>query len=108
MRAHKVFLAPFAEHDIEGILAYLDHREPPGRSDEVQRRFENLVRSLETSPSRGRIVPEARLIGLTDYREVFYGPYRLIYYIAARTVNVVAVLDGRRDLHSVLADRLLR
>ncbi|NBC14420.1 MAG: plasmid stabilization protein, partial [Gammaproteobacteria bacterium] len=35
-------------------------------------------------------------------------PWRLVYRIETDAVQVMAVLDGRRDLRSVLLERLVR
>jgi toxin ParE1/3/4 len=47
-------------------------------------------------------------VGIAEYREVHYKPYRIIYRIHARTVIVYCVLDGRRDMQTLLQHRLLR
>jgi plasmid stabilization system protein ParE len=52
-------------------------------------------RTLEFLPGRGRIVPE---LGLDDHREVFVHTYRLIYRIDSRTVQILAIIHGRRLL----------
>ena len=57
---------------------------------------------------RGRIVPELRAAGVQTYRELVEGPWRIVYRYDARYVYVTAVLDARRDLSSVLLERLAR
>jgi toxin ParE1/3/4 len=49
------------------------------------------------------------LLGLRikEYRQVFFKPYRLIYRVVARDVVVFVIADGRRDMQSLLARRLL-
>jgi predicted metalloprotease len=39
-------------------------------------------------------------------REVVERPYRIVYRITGRTVAVLGVLDGRRELEDVLLERL--
>jgi plasmid stabilization system protein ParE len=64
--------------------------------------------SLTTAAERGRLVPELRSIGVHQYRELVERPWRIVYRIEPDTVIVLAVLDGRRDLESLLLDRLVR
>lgn len=52
--------------------------------------------------------PELERIGVTDYREVHFKPYRLIYQIIGKKVFVHCVLDWRRDSQELLERRLLR
>jgi toxin ParE1/3/4 len=46
--------------------------------------------------------------GITSWRELVSKPYRIISRIERETVNVLAVLDGRRDLADLLFERLIR
>ncbi|MCH7939221.1 MAG: hypothetical protein IID13_05700 [Candidatus Marinimicrobia bacterium] len=47
-------------------------------------------------------------ISVPDYLEVHYKPYRVIYQIVGKGAYVHCVLDGRRDMQSLLPERLLR
>jgi toxin ParE1/3/4 len=47
-------------------------------------------------------------LGVLEYREVFFKPYRIIYEVARASVFIHCVLDGRRDLRDILQQRLLR
>jgi toxin ParE1/3/4 len=38
---------------------------------------------------------------------VFFKPYRIIYRVRKKTIYVYLVADGRRDMQSLLARRLL-
>jgi len=57
---------------------------------------------------RENFPPELERIGVYDYREVFFKPYRIIYQISGSEVYVHCVLDGRRDMQTLLQQRLLR
>ena len=48
-----------------------------------------------------------RECGISEYREVHYKPYRIISRIRARTMVVYCVLDGCRDMQTLLQRRLL-
>jgi plasmid stabilization system protein ParE len=61
--------------------------------DRLTRRSQQLGRF----PESGRTVPE---IGREAIREVFEGPYRLIYGIKATQVDVIAVIHSARLLRS--------
>lgn len=70
-------------------------------------KLEARAEKLHTLPHRGRVVPELLAIDVNGYRELVEFPYRILYRIAKDEVLVVAVLDGRRDLASILLARLL-
>ena len=89
------FVAYIATDNIENALSVLD-------------RLQERADSLTTAAERGRLVPELRSIGVHQYRELIERPWRIVYRIEPDTVIVLAVLDGRRDLESLLLDRLVR
>ena len=66
------------------------------------------VATLARFARRARIVPEGKTTGLTDFRELLIEPYRLFFRLDGRTLVLLGVLDGRRDLDQLLIDRALR
>lgn len=51
--------------------------------------------------------PELLALGIRDYLEAGSGEFRVIYRAEARAVYVLLIVDGRRDLRSLLERRLL-
>lgn len=104
----KVIVMAEAERDLYEIYRYVAVHGAPAKADRLLNNLEKAVASLETSPQRGHYPPELVRLGVREYREVFYKPYRVIYRITGSTVSVFCVLDGRRDLPDLLQERLLR
>ena len=73
----------------------------------VVNQIERALSSLSDSPERGAYPKELLALGIREYREVFFKPYRIIYTITAESVFVLLVADGRRDLQALLQRRLL-
>ena len=46
-------------------------------------------------------------LGIRDYRQTFFKPYRMIYRVVERRVYVYLIVDARRDMQTRLARRLL-
>ena len=63
---------------------------------------------LITLPNRGRVVPELLHTGISQYRELISAHWRIVYRVENRQVLIMAVLDSRRDLQTVLLNRLAR
>jgi toxin ParE1/3/4 len=96
-----------AAHDVERLSAYLLD-EAPLRADQIIERIISRGESLGSSPERGRTPPELRAIGDRTWREVQELPWRLLYRIAGKRVEIHGVLDSRRSLDDILMERLLR
>ena len=72
------------------------------------KKIREKVSSLDFESTRGRVVPELSNQGITKYRELVIYPWRVIYEIDDKTVLIVIVVDGRRNLEDLLFKRLLR
>lgn len=103
-----VFLSADAERDIVAIHRYLTSKTSLRQADGTLDALERACAMLADFPMRGNVPPELREIGVDVYREVHHRPYRVIYRLLPERVVVYAVLDARRDLQTLLEQRLLR
>ncbi len=103
----RIVWAPIAVSDLDEILDYISAQSSVTAAIRVYERVMDRANSLETLPQRGRIVPELRELGVTEYREVITPPYRIFYRISRRTVRILGILDARRDLGEILLNRAL-
>ena len=65
------------------------------------------MESLAAFPERGARPKELLSLGIRDYRQTFFKPYRVIYRVVGEHVYVYLIVDGRRDMQTLLARRLL-
>jgi len=70
--------------------------------------LETAVNNLAEFPDRGSIPKELLSLGIRQYRQVIEKPYRIIYEAFADIIVVHAILDGRRDMQTLLMQRILR
>lgn len=102
-----VLLTRGAERDLEALHRHLAEFDSPASADRLLDRLMTVVHSLEQSPERGSHPKQLLALGIKAYRQVLLKPWRLIYRVDRGVVYVVLIVDGRRDLQSVLAERLL-
>lgn len=107
MSDHEIYWTPTALQDLASILPHIAAENPTNAAAVIDK-LEARAESLGTLTPRGRTVPELREIGVHQYRELIERPWRLIYTVEAGRVAVVAVLDARRDLQTLLLERLIR
>lgn len=107
MKRYTVRWAAVARDDLERIVNYVALNSLQSALD-VAERIERLADSLHTLPKRGRVVPELERHGIRDWLQVTERPWRLIYRVDKRRVEIVALLDGRRNLEDVLFERLMQ
>jgi toxin ParE1/3/4 len=105
--ALQVILTEDAEHDLEDIVVYIAKRDSPRAAEHVLERILEVADSLMGTPTRGSAPTELRGLGDQEFRQVFFKPYRLIYRVVGQHVIIYLIADGRRDMQSLLARRLL-
>lgn len=103
----EVLLTEGAAQDLEGIHDYIAEFDCVANANHVLDELMNVVESLSKFPERGSYPKELVGLGIKEYRQSFFKPYRLIYRIAGSQVIIYLIADGRRDMQSVLARRLL-
>lgn len=105
---HEVFLTEDAQRDLEEIYEYIAEHDAPAKADHVLDRIEQVLAGLAAYPDRGSVPRELQTLGIRDYRQVFFKPYRVIYRVIGERVYVYLIVDGRRDMQALLARRVLR
>lgn len=102
-----VFLTENAARDLEELYDYIALHDTPVKADYVLDQIEKAFSRLAEFPDRGVYPKELSAMGIREYREVFFKPYRIIYRIMDKNVFVLLIADGRRDIQLLLQRRLL-
>ena len=108
MKKYDVIFDTDVEEDLFDIYTYVVMNDSVERADRLLRALRQTCHKLRTLPLRGTIPTELYQIGVVEFREPHHKPYRVIYSLESTTVYVHCVLDGRRDIQTILQERLLR
>ena len=103
----EVLLTQGAEQDLEDIHDYISEFDCVANANYVLDELMEVVESLSRFPERGSYPKELVGVGIKEYRQTFFKPYRVIYSVIGSQVVIYLIADGRRDMQSVLARRLL-
>jgi plasmid stabilization system protein ParE len=106
-RRPEVRWARVAEADLWEIVSHIAV-DRPITAGEVLDAIRARAESLRAHPDRGRTVPEFQRLGIKDYRESVLPPWRIVYKADRGRIEVVAVLDSRRNVEDLLLRRLTR
>ena len=104
---HEVLLTQGAEQDLESIHDYISEFDSVANANHVLDRLMEVVEGLARFPERGSYPKELVALGIKEYRQTAFKPYRVIYRVMGRQVVIYRIVDGRRDMQSLLARRLL-
>lgn len=103
----EVIWSPEAVSDLEGIIEYLQN-ENPTVAAQMAEKILSACDKLENFPQRGRYVPEMDAMLQQNIREIALSPWRVVYEILDAHVHILMVVDGRRDMQSLLVNLSLR
>jgi len=103
----EVLLTAGAERDLESIRDYIAKFDSPVSANYVLDRLLKVTATLANFPERGSYPRELIALGIRDYRQISFKPYRIVYRLLGQKVYVYLIADGRRDMQSLLARRLL-
>ncbi|MFZ3116319.1 MAG: type II toxin-antitoxin system RelE/ParE family toxin [Syntrophales bacterium] len=102
-----VLLTNDAARDLEELYDYIALHDTPQKADYVLEQVEKAFSTLSGFPERGAYPKELVSIGIREYREIFFKPYRIIYRVIDKNIYVLLIVDGRRDMQTLLQRRLL-
>jgi toxin ParE1/3/4 len=103
----EVLLTEGAERDLEEIYDYIEKFDSAKSANYVLDKLLEAAEHLGQYPERGPYPPELLALGIRDYRQTYFKPYRLVYRVIGKQVIIYLIADGRRDMQSLLSRRLL-
>ena len=104
---YEVLLTEGAEQDLESIYNYIAEFDCSANANYVLDRLLKVTDGLSAFPQRGAYPKELVELGIRDFRQTSFKPYRVIYRVIGLKVYIYLIADGRRDMQSLLARRLL-
>lgn len=105
---YQVRIVQQAEDDLWDIYKYVLTQDGESRVEHILDKIQEACKKLSTHPRIGHIPPELDRIGVFDFLEIHFKPYRIIYQIEGRKVFIHCILDGRRDMQELLERRMIR
>jgi toxin ParE1/3/4 len=103
----EVLLTRDALRDLEEIIDYIAEHDAAAKAKHVLDRISEALESLESFPDRGAHPRELLALGIHEYRQIHFKPYRVVCRVAGPHVYVYLITDGRRNMQTLLARRLL-
>ncbi|HMW48057.1 MAG TPA: type II toxin-antitoxin system RelE/ParE family toxin, partial [Cellvibrionaceae bacterium] len=85
-----------ALNDLEDIHHYI-HKDSPFYANQFIEKVFDRVDRLAEFPKSGRKIPE---YDHPDWREVMVGDYRIMYFLDNKSLLILAVMHGSRDLNN--------
>lgn len=104
---YEVLLTDGAEQDLESLHDYIAEFDSVASANHLLDRLLEVVEGLARFAECGSHPRELVALGIKEYRQTAFKPYRVIYRVQGSQVVIYLIADGRRDMQSLLARRLL-
>jgi toxin ParE1/3/4 len=105
-KSYDVGWSETANEDLLSVIEYIA-RENPLQASKIFGEIKKRAENLSAFPDRGQMVPELQDQGITLYRELIIGPWRIMYRVSGNIVYVLSVLDSRQNVEDILLKRLI-
>ena len=104
-----VLMTDDAAQDIYEIYEYIATHDGPQKANKALDHIEKNLISLSDFPDRCPHPEKLLALGIREYREIFFEPYRIriTYRLIGENVYMMLICNGRRDMQSLLQRRLL-
>jgi addiction module RelE/StbE family toxin len=96
-----------AEDDLNEIILFIAQNNPQN-AIKIMEKIQARIKTLDHFPYRGSYVPELLVRNIKDYRQIIESPWRVIYKVDDDIVNILAIIDSRRNLQDILIKKLLK
>ena len=90
----RIIWSPLAVDRASEIADYIAQDKPSAAEKWIDTVF-SKVEQLKSSPEIGRIIPE---INDSQFRELIYGNYRIIYRIETKQISILTIRHGKQIL----------
>ena len=96
-----------AKNDLREIIRFIAINNPMNALD-VLKRIEARMNSLVKFHVKGGYVPELLKHNIKDYRQLIEQPWKIIYKIENNIVNILCIIDTRRNTQDLLVEKLVK
>lgn len=106
MQKYTVIWTDDAVDDFDNIINYI-FKENKTNAKNMYHAIKEKCQDLDYFPLRGHVVPELQAFGFTEYRELIYKRWRIIYSIEKENVYLLLIIDSKQDMQELLIKRIM-
>jgi plasmid stabilization system protein ParE len=104
----KVVILDSAEQDLKALRSYVVKNFSQATWLKTYSKLKESIRNLATFPLLGAVPPELESLNFNQYRQIISGMNRVVYEPREDAVYIYMIVDTRRDLETLLMQRLTR
>ena len=106
--SYKIVFLTSAEQDLKYLRSYIIKNFSLATWQDTYSKLKDSIHNLKTFPFSGSIPEELERLNLTQYRQIISGMNRVIYEVRQEIIYIHLVADTRKDMKTLLTQRILR
>jgi toxin ParE1/3/4 len=99
---YKIIWSKDAGDEFTEIISWYKYTAGKNVAQKIYAKINSPIKKLKDSPGIGKPAQILKDIGANDYRQIVQDNWILYYRVGGRNIDIVSVIDGRRNLEEIL------
>jgi toxin ParE1/3/4 len=104
---YKINWSKDAGEEFIEIISWYKHTTGKNIAQRIYSKINSRIKKLKDMPGMGKPVQILKDIGINDYRQIIQDHWIIYYKVEGQTVNIISVIDGRRNLEEILYKKMI-
>jgi toxin ParE1/3/4 len=104
---YKIIWSKDAGEEFIEIVSWYKYKAGKNVAQRIYSKINSQVKKLKDMPGLGKQVQILNDIGINDYRQLVQDHWIIYYKAEGQTINIISVIDGRRNLEEILYKKIL-
>jgi toxin ParE1/3/4 len=104
---YKINWSKDAGEEFIEIISWYKYKAGRNIAQRIYSKINSQIKKLKDMPGMGKPVQILKDIGINNYRQIIQDHWIIYYKIEEQTVNIISVIDGRRNLEEILYKKII-
>ncbi|MDR0376469.1 MAG: type II toxin-antitoxin system RelE/ParE family toxin [Spirochaetaceae bacterium] len=104
---YKINWSKDAGEEFIEIISWYKYNAGKNIAQKIYTKINSQIKKLKKTPGIGRPAQILKDIGVNGYRQLIQDNWIVYYRIEGQTINIVSIIDGRRNLEEILYKKII-
>jgi toxin ParE1/3/4 len=104
---YKINWSKDAGEEFIEIISWYKYNAGKNIAKKIHSKINSRIKKLKDMPGIGKSVQILKDIGVNDYRQIVQDNWIIYYRVEGQNINIISVIDGRRNLEEILYKKII-
>jgi toxin ParE1/3/4 len=104
---YEIIWSKDAGDELAEIISYIKNNTGKMTAEKIYIKIIKEVKRVSKNPAGRRIAPLLREFGINYIHQLNINPWILFYKIAGKRMEIISIIDGRRNLEEILYKKIM-